>query len=149
MDVILWHRLAYKVFYVTKWCCKWYCRCVPFPTPHGSHVLVQSLVDSLINMCANETNLRNQIFSQVERAMYPLQIYNTKSLMNCYYASIFCKDLWHFKHAMITHVIGLDYFFFDYCLWFPLAIFSTTTNFFKQQTFDMQIQCGFSLEWSH
>jgi hypothetical protein len=73
----------------------------------------------------HKTNLCNQIFSQVERAMYPLRIYNTKFLN---YASIFWFVV--FKNAMITHAIGLDYFFFDCWLWFPLTNFSTTTKFF-------------------
>jgi len=96
----------------------------------------------------HKTNLYNQIFSQVERAMYPLWIYNTKSLRNCYYSSIFCKDLWylkmqwlHMQLALTTSSLIVDYDF-------PWQIFQQQPNFSKQPTFDVQIQCEFSLEWS-
>jgi len=78
------------------------------------------------------TNLFNQILSQVGRDMHPLQVYKTKFSRNYCCASLdFFKGFVALKYDVIAHPGGLDHLFPNYWLWFitTATSFSTMANF--------------------
>jgi hypothetical protein len=86
--------------------------------------------------CRN-TNLHSQTFSQLEKAMYPLQMYRTKSPKNCCCASfsflikVGCAP----KNTLIAHLKGPHLFLFGYWLWlFSMTTFSATIHTFLWAT---------------
>jgi hypothetical protein len=85
----------------------------------------------------HNTNLHNQIFSQVEKALYPIQTYYIKFFLKCCYTSshFLYLNLWHQKMLCLhTHLAQTLVWYrvwpnFGCQLWFASTFFSRRTNF--------------------